>query len=184
MFMSPSCVCDATAQPPAHTGMNAQSPHSFHGLQPIEPFARAFRATASRRSSMCPVDSAGSPVNPGHGVERSVRADRVRVLLVDLARAHVHAVDRREAAALGLLAQERHLLVEEVAGVAGRCRRRRPPTSCTCRSSGLPFAADRGQRDACPSAVGAFRSRMIGLKLTLTSLSAKSCSRRKSSSAG
>ena len=28
--MSPSSVCDATEQPPAQTGMNAQSPQAFH----------------------------------------------------------------------------------------------------------------------------------------------------------
>lgn len=29
-WMSPNSACAAVVQPPAHTGMNAQSPHSFH----------------------------------------------------------------------------------------------------------------------------------------------------------
>ena len=30
--MSPSVMCDAAMQPPAHTGMKAQSPHALQGL--------------------------------------------------------------------------------------------------------------------------------------------------------
>src|SRR5262249_13627224 len=50
--------------------------------------------------------------------QRSVRTDRVRVLRMDLARAHVHAVGGREAPLFRLLAQEGHLVVDAVAGVA------------------------------------------------------------------
>jgi len=78
--------------------------------------------------------------------ERPVRADRVGVALVDLARAHVHAIGRRKAALLRLLAEKRHLVVDEIAGVAhaadasaGRRHARAVER--------LAFAADRGERD-------------------------------------
>ena len=69
---------------------------------------------------MWPVEVASWPVKPGQGVERAVGTDRVRVLHVHVARAVVDAVVRREAVARGLLAQERHLVVEEIAVVAPR----------------------------------------------------------------
>src|SRR5690606_14432422 len=53
------------------------------------------------------------------GVEVAVGPDRVRVPPVDLARAHVDAVGRREPALLRLVAEERHLVVEKMAAVAG-----------------------------------------------------------------
>src|SRR5216683_323322 len=63
--MSPSSVWDATEHPPAHTGMNAQSPHAFHAAISSKRF-RALCRHGSRRPSMWPVDIVGSPVNPGH----------------------------------------------------------------------------------------------------------------------
>src|SRR6476646_5108924 len=64
VFMSPSCEYEAATQLSAHTGLNAQSPHSFHGCR------RSNRSSAdarqvSLRSSMCPVDIASCPVKPG-----------------------------------------------------------------------------------------------------------------------
>src|SRR5438128_3869767 len=54
------------------------------------------------------------------GVERPLRSDGVGVRLVNLARPHVHAVDRLEAVRLRFLAEKRHLLVDEVTRVADR----------------------------------------------------------------
>jgi len=51
-------------------------------------------------------------------VERAVGPDRLRVLAMNLARPHVHAVDGGESPLLGLFTEKRHLLVEEVAVVA------------------------------------------------------------------
>src|SRR5439155_12685660 len=56
----------------------------------------------------------------GARIERAVRPDRVRMLLVYVARTVVHAVVRRKPQAPGFLAQERHLVVEDVARIAGR----------------------------------------------------------------
>ena len=131
---------------------------------------------------------------PRARVERAVRSNRVRVRHVDVARTVVHAVGRRESVRLRLVAQERHLVVER------SCRSRRstpPPAPADVMQ--VPFerlerravASDRDQRqdaswrarsviDAAPTP----SLRTIGLKLTLTSLSANSCSLRNSSSAG
>ena len=56
---------DATTHPPAHTGMYAQSPQSFHGLRRSNS-SRASSRRWSSRPSMCPMDLLFSPVNPGH----------------------------------------------------------------------------------------------------------------------
>ena len=64
MFMSPSSVCEATEQPPAQTGMNAQSPHLCHAARCSNRSAADIRQL-SFLSSMCPVESVGSPVKPG-----------------------------------------------------------------------------------------------------------------------
>src|ERR1019366_3472215 len=56
LFMSPSSVCDATRHPPAHTGMNAQSLHSFHGWRRSKR-SRSFSRFSSRRPSMWPVEN-------------------------------------------------------------------------------------------------------------------------------
>ena len=124
MFMSPSCVCDATTHPPAHTGMNAQSPHSFQGL------SRSNRSRALFAPGVAPVvDVAGGQRflagEPGARVERAVGADRVGVLHVHVARAVVHAVGRREPVALAFpragTTSCRRAKSQRVAG-----RRRRP----------------------------------------------------------
>src|SRR5687767_7220000 len=54
----------------------------------------------------------------GTGVDRSVRPERVGMAAMNLARSHVHAVGRGEPALPRLRAQERHLVVHEVARVA------------------------------------------------------------------
>ena len=184
--MSPSCVCDAATQPPAHTGMNAQSPHSFHGMEPLELVERRSRASASRRPSMWPVDMRQLAGEAGAGVERAVGTDRVRVRHVHVARAVVHAVGRGEAVPLA----------SPRAGTSS-CRR----GSCTMSQADAAAGADRrhagAARAACrraPTGVSGMHAlrrptrrssvRTIGLKLTLTSLSANSCACRKSSSAG
>ena len=143
--MSPSSLCDATVQPPAQTGMNAQSWHCFQ---------------AESRSNCCsawlryclltPVDVADRlqrlAGEAGAGEERSIRANRVRVRMVDLARTHVHAVAGREPALLRLVPQERHLLVDEVARVADAvdARARRRHARAVQR---LAFRANHGQRN-------------------------------------
>src|SRR5690348_5051265 len=62
--MSPSSVCDATEQPPAHTGINAQSPQLCQAVRCSNRSADDIRQL-SERPSMCPVESVGSPVKPG-----------------------------------------------------------------------------------------------------------------------
>src|SRR3954469_13361612 len=57
---------------------------------------------------------------PGTGVERSAGADGVRVRLVHVAHALGHAVVGRKSVPLRLLTDERHLVFQRVAGVAGR----------------------------------------------------------------
>src|SRR5688500_9088571 len=54
----------------------------------------------------------------GARVQVAVRAERVGVLAVNFERPLVHAVGRGEAALARLVAQERHLLVDEMARVA------------------------------------------------------------------
>src|SRR5689334_16905858 len=54
----------------------------------------------------------------GAGVQRSLRADGVRMTAMNLAGAHMDPVERVEAGLARLVAQKRHLLVDEVAGVA------------------------------------------------------------------
>src|SRR5688500_7884112 len=64
LFRSPSSEYEATVQPPAQTGMKAQSWHSFHADS-----CSNFRAAAERYGSvlpaMWPVDIFLSPVKPG-----------------------------------------------------------------------------------------------------------------------
>ena len=57
---------------------------------------------------------------PWARVQRSVSPHRVRVLRVDFAGPHVDAVERRKSTFLRFFPKERHLLVEEMAGVTGR----------------------------------------------------------------
>ena len=64
MFMSPSSVWEATEQPPAHTGINAQSPHLCHAARCSNRSAADIRQL-SVRPSIWPVASVGSPVKPG-----------------------------------------------------------------------------------------------------------------------
>ena len=87
MFMSPSCVCDAVEASPRTHGDERAVPAFLPGTAVGRTRSRAVSRHASRRPSMWPVDSACSPVNPGQRVERSIRADGVRVLHVDVARA-------------------------------------------------------------------------------------------------
>ena len=65
-------------------------------------------------------------------------------------------------------------------GTMSQRRRRRPrrPPSCRCRPSGLPSAPTGDQRQDALRLRRGSASRTIGLKLTFTSLSAKSCSRQ------
>src|SRR5688500_12381086 len=63
-WMSPNSACAAVVQPPAQTGMNAQSPHSFHAASPSYFFAIASCPT-SRRPWMLPTDCCFSPAKPG-----------------------------------------------------------------------------------------------------------------------
>ena len=145
------CVRRRQASPGTHRDERAVAA-LLPGTEPIELLARAL---AQRIAAVVdvPVDMRLLAGEPGARVERSVGPDRVRVLHVHVARAVVDAVGRGEAVPLGFLAQERHLVVERIARVAGRCRRPRRPTSCTCRSSGLPSVRRPGSAAGCPCAL-------------------------------
>src|SRR5258708_31157638 len=62
--MSPSSLADATVQPPAQTGMNAQSLHISHAAS-FSKFRSAWVRYSSCRPSMWPVDWFASPAKPG-----------------------------------------------------------------------------------------------------------------------
>src|SRR6516225_2640236 len=62
--MSPNSLCAATVQPPAQTGMNAQSWHCSHA-ESRSKFLSAWLRNASSRPSICPVECCASPANPG-----------------------------------------------------------------------------------------------------------------------
>src|SRR5262245_54150693 len=89
----------------------------FPGREPEEPLARRF----ARRVAPA-VDVAGRgrelTCEARARIQGAVGPDRVRVLHVHMAGAVVHAVVRPEAMPLGLFAQERHLVVEQVAALA------------------------------------------------------------------
>jgi len=53
------------------------------------------------------------------GVQRSLRPDGVRMTAMNLAGSHVDPVERVEAGLARLFAEERHLLVDEMARIAG-----------------------------------------------------------------
>ena len=189
LSMLPSSVYAATVQPPAQTGMNAQSRHSFHADS-----ASNRDAACGARRLLPPVDVAdrlgGVAGEARAGVERAVGADGVGVAAMDLARPHVDAVDGREAALPGLLAQERHLIVEHVGSCRSRCSTAAPAPVMHAPFSGLSATAVSAMNFApltagvIAGAGGSLRSRMTGLNATFDSWSAKSCSLRKSSSAG
>ena len=106
---------------------------------------------------------------------------------MNLAGTHVHAVERVEAGVARLLAQERHLLVDEVARVA-RARRRASGAGARREvmhvpASGLLFAPTTVS-GMTPFGTSGSGDLMIGLKLILTIRSANSCSFRNCSSAG
>ena len=175
--------CDAARHPPAHTGMNAQSPHSFQGLSRSN-FSRAISRQASCRSSMWPVDMRLLAGESGARVERAVGADGVRVL--SCARGTGRCARRRASGKPWRLVSSRRnaiLSSSEIAGVAGRCRRPRRPTSCSAVER-LARSRSTGISGRMPFGCWLASARTIGLKLTFTSLSANSCSLRNSSSAG
>ena len=182
MFMSPSCAYDAARHPPAHTGMNAQSPHSFHGSS-----RRTVRAS-SRATGRAVVDVPGRQRQLAGearaGVERAVGADRVRVLSCARGRGRCARRRRREAVPLA-----------SPRGGTTSCRRGttqlsqvEPPPAPGRRHARAAerLAARRRPASAAsmPFGVGGLASRTTGLKLTFTSLSANSCALRNSSSAG
>src|ERR1041385_6762951 len=177
--MSPSCEYEAATQPPAHTGMNAQSPHSFHGC------SRSNRSSAdsrqlSLRSSMCPVDIASCPVKPGQAYSEP---SGPIVCAWDLCTWHgplctpscVGKPSRFvwsrscESLSSSTLHESHALPAPEPTDVM------HVPFNLSLAAIGvsgmMPFA-DPGS------------ARTIGLKKTFDSLSAKSCSLRKSSSEG
>ena len=155
-------------------------PAVFPWIQSVEPFPILLPPRV-----VPPVDVSGRERllagKPWAAVQRSVRSDRVCVLHVHVAGTVVHPVGRGEPVPPGFLAKERHLLVEETARVT-----RRSPTRSGRRHAGavegLPLVPT-GMRGRTPFGAGA-SVRMIGLKFTLTSLSANSCALRNSRSAG
>ena len=144
--MSPSSLCAATVQPPAQTGMNAQSLHCSQAAS-CSKLRSACVRIVFRRPSMWPVDCSASPAKPG---QAKSEPSGPMVCACDLWISHgpmwtPSAV--REAALLRLFAQERHLLVDEVA----RCRTTRLDAGagrCHARAvQRLAVGSDDGERD-------------------------------------
>src|SRR5258708_36524152 len=114
-------------------------------VEPIEllarPLAPGFLAIVDGSGRLCELTG-----ETRARVERAVGPDRVRVLLVHVARAVVHAVVRRKSVALGLFAEKRHLVVDEIAVVAGGSAAR----TCRCHTGAvqhLVALADRNERN-------------------------------------
>ena len=147
--------CATHQHPPAHTGMNAQSPHSFQGLSRSN-FSRAVSRHASRRSSICPVDMRLLARESGARVERSVGADRVRVLHVHVAGPVVDAVGRGKPARSVSSRRNVILSSSEVARVARRRRAPAPADVMHVPPSGLAHAVALDRRSAAGSALLAF----------------------------
>ena len=170
--MSPSSLYAATVQPPAQTGMKAQSLHSSHAASASK--SRAPRATAPAPAGRRCGRSTAWPRRRSRGRRRASRPGRWCARgCVDFARAHVHAVDGREAALLRFLAQERHLVVDEVAAVAAARRLTAAPADVMhAPPSGLSLPRRPRQRNALAAGRGRRRlssSRMTGLNATFDS---------------
>ena len=150
--MSPSCECEAATQPPAQTGMNAQSPHSFQGA------SRSNFSRADLAPRVLPVvDVAGRQRQlageAGARVERAVGADRVRVL--SCGRGTGRCARRRASGTRGACVSSRRNVIlssrnsheshgraaagarRRHAGAVQRLVRRRRPASAGC----MPFGA-------------------------------------------
>ena len=180
--MSPSVVCDATTHPPGTHGDEGAIPAFVPGAEPVELCARGL---APRVAPV--VDVAGRHrLLAGEArarVERAVRPDGVRVLHVDVARTVVHAVGRRESVA----SASRRGGTSSCRRGNGTSRTSTPPPAPAevmhVPPSGLrAVGTDRSQRQHAllerDRRTGSRRRspfRTIGLKFTLTSLSAKSC---------
>ena len=184
-FMSPSCGVRRRHASPAHTRGETRSRRTLSRVETIEFLARRLRASASRRSSMWPVDMRQLAGEAGARVERAVRSDRVRVLHVHVARARC----ARRRASESRDASSRRAETSSCRRGSCTCRRSEPPPAPTdvmqVPFSGLPFRRlPTGVSGMMPFGRGTAASRTIGLKFTFTSLSANSCCRRNSSSAG
>src|SRR5690242_19076226 len=81
-----------------------------HGLEP--------RGSLTHAAIDMPDRLRGVAGESGTGVQRSIRADRVRVAMLDFARSQMDAIVGPKPVLFRLVAQERHLVVEEVAGLA------------------------------------------------------------------
>ena len=152
--------------------MKAQSPHCRHGAR------RANRAAvADWKKIRLPIDvSHRLGVVAGEsraGVQRPIGTNRVRVLPVELARPHVHAVERGEPVARVSRCRIRHLVVHEMARVADRTARR--ARSRTTRPAAGVRVFDRRDRDDPVRRVGR-AGRMTGLNDTSVMRGANSCS--------
>src|SRR5262245_63708879 len=101
---------------------------------------------------------------PRAGVDRSIGADRVRILSMDFARPHVDAIRRRKAAPPRFVAEIRHLLVDEMARIAHAAADTRQLAGAGARHAGtverLAVAAHNRERDDPFRSGGAFDDRL------------------------
>ena len=177
MFMSPSSVCEATEQPPAHTGMNAQSPQLCHAemLEPLRgrhpPAFLAAIDVAGREH--------GITREPGARVGRAIRAHRVGVAFVESRTAPCGRRPRSGSRASWFLRADATAARPRTEQVSQMLEPPEPAAVMHVPFSGLSVTTVSGI-----TPFGTCFSRTTGLKATFTSLSAKSCSLRKSSSAG
>src|SRR5262245_34141358 len=103
---------------PAHRNEGAVAALLLVGRQPVEPGCGC-RPPGLLAAVDMPRGLLGVAGKPRADIERTVRTNGVGVPPMDLARPHVDAIGRRKATPARLVAQKLHLVVEEVAAVAG-----------------------------------------------------------------
>src|SRR5258705_801233 len=144
------CSGGDRAPPTAHWNERAVAALLLVRRQPIE--IRGGRDAGRLLASVDVADRLRDfAAEAGARIQAAVDADGVRVLAMNLARAHVDAVWRVEPALARLVAQELHLLVDEVAGVAHaralRLARARSRNRDAGAAQRLVALAANGQRD-------------------------------------
>ena len=201
--MSPCSLCEATEQPPAHTGMKAQSPHLRHAPMRVEARGR-LRVRGRRARRVDVADRLAAPRRQSPGRRSARRRARSCGRGGDGSRTAPCARRRAWGSRGGASPRAGTPSGRRRSGTSRR--RWSPPTRAAGAGRGHARAAerlaaasrrrDRRQREHAPARStceergwGALKSeaafeRITGLKATREIAGAKSCAARKSSSAG